>query len=489
MRQERVVELFFGESSHGSGYLITTQHVLTARHVVDGHGESCDVQPLLAVDGDESKRPRPLRARVDWFAEEPELDFAVVKLEEALKLPSIDAPTPMARIPRGENWCVPFHGVGFPRAAGIVSRPIRGSLSQVPDATRLDLELDVRPAVDLRDWKGLSGAVVFHDGFAVGVVGKVDPKWVGGKFEATPVHYLLGAKGFEDYWRQQSLPLLELTKLRRAPDPSPDLDLAELLAWCDRTRLVEAIDNHLNEPKSPQAALLAVSGDAANRVALLMDRLGVEQADPPRQRRVKVAHIDKDYGFDNPDQVGKAALEKLGLRSATEVSTWIAKQDLDLLLLGHYADCTDWSGVQIRAWLTNTAAWLHSLILQPQQRVLLLSNLRFSTSRTTWWKRLLGANTGLHDRVEAAHQQAMQSELFASRSAGGLVKLGEYPKEDLRKWLSLDRVRSGLGRAANEIDEFKLDQWFSSGYCEHEQLLRHLRQLLGSHGASQRTAR
>jgi hypothetical protein len=105
----------------------------------------------------------------------------------------------------------------------------------------------------------------------------------------------------------------------RRTETAPDFDLADLLAWCNRTELLAAIDDHLDMSASAQAALLCVAGDAANRVQLLMDRVGVEIAEPPRNRRVKVVHIHRDYGFETPARVGKSALEALGLRSAGDL--------------------------------------------------------------------------------------------------------------------------------------------------------------------------
>ena len=269
-------------------------------------------------------------------------------------------------------------------------------------------------------------------------------------------------------------------------EPTMELDLAELLAWCDRSKLVDAIDEHLRESDSPQAALLAVAGDAANRIELLMNRMGAEQEEPPRNRRLKVMHIRKDYGFDNPSRVGKAALEELGLRKAAEVAPWIAKQNLDLVLLCHYADCTDWPIERIDTWFRNAAAWLQSLELQPQQRLLLLTNLRYTKARASWLRRLFRSDIDVLSRIETAHVRASKTEPLASSNAGELVTLGDYPKEDLRKWLSLERVRNGLGRVAGEIDEAKLDQWFSGGCCEHAELLGRLRQFLGSRSTIQR---
>lgn len=266
------------------------------------------------------------------------------------------------------------------------------------------------------------------------------------------------------------------TNLALRSEPAADLDLPELLAWCNRTELLAAIDDHLDLPASPQAALLTVAGDAANRVELLMDRMGVELADPPRSRQVKVAHIRKDYGFDTPARVGKAALEPLGLRSAADVAPWMEQEKLDLLLLCHYADCSDWPEARLATWLSHAAVWLHEAALPPQRRLLLLSNLRYTNAAPSWMDRLLRRGGEVLPRIRQAHADALTAEPLASHSAGPLVTLGDYPKEEFRQWLALDRVRSGLGRVARDLDEPTLQDWFGGGHCGHAELLTRLRQ-------------
>jgi TIR domain len=263
------------------------------------------------------------------------------------------------------------------------------------------------------------------------------------------------------------LPALDL------PDECADPDIAELLAWCDRTEVLGRIDDYLEDAHAPPQAMLCVAGHAANRPRLLMDRLGHELSAAPRSRQAKIGHLDKEYGFENPGRIGKAAREALGLNTDADVDPWLDKMGLDLLLLCHYVDCTGWSEGRLTDLIRHSGQWLQDLHVGPTRRVLFVLVLRFSGAAPSWMDRIFRRNPDHVQPIQGAYAAAAPK--LARRALGSEpLLLRDYEAEDLRKWLALEHVRAGLGRTARDLDESTIGRWFDRGSCSHAELLAHL---------------
>ncbi|MFD4996830.1 trypsin-like peptidase domain-containing protein [Streptomyces buecherae] len=143
----------------GSGFLLTGELVLTARHVVDDGAYEYRVL-----------RPEPRRgasaADVELVVPHGELDLALLVLDEA-----VDSLAPMrfGRLPQALDR-LPFHAMGFPRYAREAGRPRRRQatgtiqLASRPGTGGLDLWHESAQPADLpgagSPWEGFSGAAV-----------------------------------------------------------------------------------------------------------------------------------------------------------------------------------------------------------------------------------------------------------------------------------------------------------------------------------------
>ena len=217
MRAEQVVELNFGDLSAGSGYLITSRHVLTAKHVVKPTrlGEICSVQVLSQPDApslplSKDARPEPYEGRSVWISEAH--DLAIVELNSAHAV-SV-TPATLGLIPRDELVPHPCSGIGFPEAARSESYHLTGALTWIPDAQRFNLSVEGPLPKKWQQWAGLSGCVVFSGGFPVGVVRTVDSKW-DGLLKTTPIEHLLEDAEFKSFWSGTGLPSLSSRHISR----------------------------------------------------------------------------------------------------------------------------------------------------------------------------------------------------------------------------------------------------------------------------------
>jgi hypothetical protein len=190
--------------SEGSGYLLDGTHVLTARHVLQGDGQSPVPQQgalvrLPRLDGDEHA------ARLAWAGGE-DLDVAILVLERPVEQ-AIGAPPRWGRLPPPEEapdpW--PCTVVGFPYAGGEVdprdgvterdSLDLRGTIHPLGGLVRGRLQIaGIGQVLTNEALQGLSGGPVFAGDHLVGVVYGHQRDYAG--IWATPVSRLYAGGAF-----------------------------------------------------------------------------------------------------------------------------------------------------------------------------------------------------------------------------------------------------------------------------------------------------
>jgi hypothetical protein len=260
--------------------------------------------------------------------------------------------------------------------------------------------------------------------------------------------------------------------------------MGELLAWCDRTEILKCLDKHLGNPGSASAGLICTVGHAGNRPRPLLDRIGVELCEAPRPVRTATRHIDKDFGFNAVEDIARSAREALDIQFDSQLSDLLERSSLDLLLLCHYVDCERMPTRHVRILLRNAALWLDGIAIRGPRRLIFVINMRFGTEH--WIKRLLGLRFNPVSAVLSAHADEVRArDTLTFKMIGKPLVLTDYPKEELRKWLELKRVREGLGRTVSLLDEATLTRWFRNGTCGHEELSRLLAEWHRTHLRSQ----
>jgi hypothetical protein len=284
MRRERIVELTFGELSAGSGYLITSRHILTAKHVVKPQriGAVCNAQ-ALAVPGaaalllGQDRRPAPWVARADWLSDDH--DLAIVKLDKDLNYPELAA-RPLGLVSREELLPHACWATGFPAAAGKIGHQIEATLSWAPAAQRFDLSIKSALPRNWRQWAGLSGAAVFAGGMPVGVIRTVDSEW-DGLLTATPIQHLCEDAGFRSYCVGDGLEIPVVREISRF-QPRAHSQIQAYMYRIDRRNAVEQVRTHLRELNShvkPQ--VIAIPGLDEDEHHTLIQQLS---QDPTVQR-------------------------------------------------------------------------------------------------------------------------------------------------------------------------------------------------------------
>ena len=233
MDLQRVVELHFRGRPLGSGYLITSRHVLTARHVADppAVGISCKVYPLTVTEGrvSASISTKPFPAKVGWVAKSATRDLAIIEIKNPDRFPFLAAlqPVEFGRVPFSAaawNWLV----TGFPEASDRDDRTIDAKLRWVGRSRLFDVDVESKLPRDWKKWAGFSGAVLFWHDFAVAVICTVDENFEG-LLAATPIQFLLEDEDFLKYWNKQRQPALSIRTL--------DHDPATLPGWAPEKQL------------------------------------------------------------------------------------------------------------------------------------------------------------------------------------------------------------------------------------------------------------
>lgn len=194
-RPDQVVEIWagdpddLGQASFGSGYLVSSTLVLTARHVIRpvrsaGSSTVRNTGPVSVVFSARSP-DQPLIVDADVAWEGAALDMALVRV----RWPAGEPPWKVTAAALGDipnpGWQVKFSAMGYPKrkarplADGDVLRDcdeVHGEILALRNVRSglLDLSLTVDPAGPGKAWSGFSGAAVFAHGFLVGVIIKAE---------------------------------------------------------------------------------------------------------------------------------------------------------------------------------------------------------------------------------------------------------------------------------------------------------------------------
>lgn len=149
-----------GEES-GTGWLVSSSHVITARHcIADAIDGDVRIELRFEIEG----VAQDVAATV--LADDQSLDACVLLLEQEVQLEPIVLE--MSLPAEGSR----FSSFGFPVAKLSVGHRLEGSISQVLDNPKLsiDLDLQVEPPGVLSDYKGISGAALICDGRCWGML-------------------------------------------------------------------------------------------------------------------------------------------------------------------------------------------------------------------------------------------------------------------------------------------------------------------------------
>lgn len=251
MSHDRVVRVTAGTQGQGSGYLLTPRHALTARHVFGKRaktGQRCTLEPLTDALG--APTHLALSGKLGWLPKDAALDLAVIVLDEPA--PGVAGAIELVRLPANSADPLAVLGTGFPLAVEDVSHTFRGQVNLEPLEQMLELTVTSALPRQDGDWSGASGTVLLAQERAVGVVATVDLSFQG-RLSAVPLHRLLEAPGFADWWRAQAQPALVMRTTRNTMESALE-EIVSHIHWLDREQPFQQAQNHIKlATQAPQA--------------------------------------------------------------------------------------------------------------------------------------------------------------------------------------------------------------------------------------------
>lgn len=148
-------------NDNGTGWVVSADQVITARHCVTSAIASNEVVELIFL---EPEGPRTVIARV--AAHDDELDVAILVPSEKFSEATLPA---FSSVPReGAHWV----SYGFPNGKSHLGHRLDGRIAQVLAVPRMrvDVDLLVSPDCALSAYAGLSGSPLLVDGKCVGII-------------------------------------------------------------------------------------------------------------------------------------------------------------------------------------------------------------------------------------------------------------------------------------------------------------------------------
>lgn len=149
------------EDNSGTGWLISDNLLITAKHTVKA-AISDDKRIELSFYA--GKDNEVIYAKVVMHDEDA--DVCLLELEEKVSYSPLNIS--LEAFPEGSDW----QSFGYPSVKSTIGHSIKGVVAHTLNETkiRMDIDLAVDPKYSLSDYAGLSGAVVFIDNFAVGLI-------------------------------------------------------------------------------------------------------------------------------------------------------------------------------------------------------------------------------------------------------------------------------------------------------------------------------
>jgi hypothetical protein len=332
MDLKRVVDIAFETGGFGSGYLVTSRLVLTARHVSGDaqEGVACLVRGLPRSEG--AARPE-WSGRSVWLSS---LDALLIELNEPVDdLPS--DPIWFGRVVDKDRFeDVPCRGRGFPTAQrdgnARVDWPISGRLSWIvlgeSRLGRFDIDRVQSPTDAELNLQGASGMAIFVGDTLVGVLKGGNKAWLGQKLAATVAAHLFDdAKFCELLAGSREAARRYLGALGVGPLGDA---IRDHLHYIDRKPLVEALCQRLKSinrggPVPPR--LFMTRGVNLDRPSKFVERVAAELADrglaPDAGADCAVPQLPwpERAALDDPkeefDQLIASVLAKFDLRAAS----------------------------------------------------------------------------------------------------------------------------------------------------------------------------
>lgn len=287
MSYARVVRVTAGSEGMGSGYLLTPQYALTARHVFGEKakpGQRCTLAPLADAQG--AAAGTDFKGKLAWLPKDASLDLAVVRLDKPV--PGLSGVIELARIAPNSGEALAVSGTGFPQAVDDASHTFRGLVNFEPIEQLLVLSVSSALPKLNEDWSGASGTVLLSQERAIGVVATVDLRF-NGQLSVVPVQRLLQAGGFAAWWSQQGLSPLTLRSLG-AESGSALEEIVAQIHWLDREQPFQQAQAHIEtatQTRRPLPRLVFVPGRAHDLHRHLIQRI----AESSRTQRLLGRHV------------------------------------------------------------------------------------------------------------------------------------------------------------------------------------------------------
>ncbi|MEV8632124.1 hypothetical protein AB0395_10755 [Streptosporangium sp. NPDC051023] len=421
-----------GTGSFGSGYLVTPDLVLTAKHVLGAGTRGGDDPPRGPVVVRSLDDPASIPCEVAWCAE-GRLDAALLRLTRPVA--SASAPTRWGRLVTSTP-AIPWEAVGFPLAMwgpGGLRDTDHATGTVNPGAGHLARRINAAvhsAAPEAGHWVGMSGAALFCGPLLTGVIIEDPPAYGSRRLVAEPVTALLDDPVFAALTGHPTAEPVELRGLFRAeraetPAVTPGSLLGasrQVIAFHGREALLEELAIWRDDPRPVSVKLITgEGGQGKTRLA---------------HRFLHLTPASWVGGFlDSPQHLpGEDAGYAVGERALTpEILARLAEGTCPVLIVADYAE----SGPQ------RVALLLESLLSTPPRRpvrVLLLAR-----AAGAWWDTLRHRLAREHPRCVAETVElaplAGTADLRGQEFAGAVNRFAEllpgFPELPAADWPGL----------------------------------------------------